>query len=150
MSVKSQRRMAAKILKIGKNRVRMDPERIDEIELAISRDEIRRLIRDKAIRKLPKKGISRTHARVLHDRKKQGKRRGLGSRQGKKGARTPSKKVWMNRIRALRKRLRELRDTHSITEDVYRKLYAVAKSGIFHSVSDLERYINNHNLRRRR
>ncbi|MCW4020117.1 MAG: 50S ribosomal protein L19e [Candidatus Bathyarchaeota archaeon] len=150
MSLKSQRRMAAEILKVGENRVWIDPERTDEVESAIAREEIRRLIRQKAIRKLPEKGVSRARARVLHEKKKKGKRRGPGSRYGSEGARTPSKEAWMMKIRAQRKRLRELKDSHAIPESVYRRLYVMAKSGSFRSVSDLNRYIEAHNLRRRR
>ena len=150
MSLKSQRRMAAEILKVGENRVWINPERIDDVELAISREEIRRLIRDRAIQKSPEKGVSRARARVLHEKKKDGKRRGQGSRRGSEGARTPSKEAWMKRIRAQRKKIRDLRDKHAITETVYRQLYIMSKSGSFRSLADLERYIDAHNLRRRR
>lgn len=150
MSLKSQRRMAAEILKVGETRVWMDPERAEEVELAITREEIRRLIHEKAIRKIPEKGVSRARARVLHEKKRKGKRRGQGSRGGSQGARAPSKEVWMKKIRAQRKRLRELKDRHAITKSVYRRLYVLAKSGSFRSVADLERYVEDHNLRRRR
>jgi len=56
----------------------------------------------------------------------------------------------MKKIRAQRKRLRELKDRHAITASVYRRLYVLAKSGSFRSVADLERYVEDHNLRRRR
>ena len=148
MNLKSQRRMAAEILKVGETRVWIDPERGEEVELAITREEIRRLIHEEAIRKVPKGGVSR--ARVVHEKRKQGKRKGPGSRTGPQGARTPRKEVWMKKIRAQRKRLRELKDRHAITESVYRRLYVLAKSGSFRSVSDLERYIADRNLRRRR
>jgi len=150
LSLKSQRRMAAEILKVGQNRVWIDPERADDVDVAITREEIRRLIREKAIRKTAEKGVSRARARVLHEKKKKGKRRGPGSRTGPQGARASSKEVWMKKIRALRKRLRELKDRHAITKGVYRRLYVLAKSGSFQSVADLERYIEDHNLRRRR
>jgi large subunit ribosomal protein L19e len=142
--------MAAEILKIGENRVWIDPERTDDVELAITREEIRRLIHEKVIRKIPEKGVSRARTRTLHEKKKEGKRRGHGSRSGTKGARTPSKEAWMKKIKAQRKRLRELRDRHVITKSVYRRLYVLSKSGSFRSVSDLERYIEAHNLKRRR
>jgi len=142
--------MAAEILKIGESRVWIDPERIEDVELAISREEIRRLIHEKAIREIPERGISRGRVRVIREKKKKGRRRGYGSRQGSKGARFPRKKAWIIRIRAQRKRLRELRDGHIITESVYRRLYIMAGSGVFRSVSSLERYIDTHNLRRRR
>ncbi|HIE19271.1 TPA: 50S ribosomal protein L19e [Candidatus Bathyarchaeota archaeon] len=150
MNLKSQRRMASEILKVGQNRVWIDPKRIEDVELAISREEIRRLIHEKAIRKLPEKGISRARTRMLHEKRKKGRRRGHGSRQGPKKARLPRKKAWIIRIRAQRRRLRELRDRHIITESVYRRLYVMAGSGVFRSVSALERYMDTHNLRRRR
>ncbi|MBS7656801.1 MAG: 50S ribosomal protein L19e [Candidatus Bathyarchaeia archaeon] len=150
MSLKSQRRMAAEILKIGTNRVWIDPERISDVESAISREEIRRLIKDKAIMKMPEKGISRARARIIHAKKTAGKRRGQGSRTGKDGARTPAKEAWIKRVRAQRKKLRELRDKHVITDTVYRKLYIMTKSGSFRSVADLDRYIEAHGLRRKR
>jgi len=66
MNLTSQRRLASKILKIGATRVRFDSNRLFEIEQAITREEIRRLIKDGAIQTVPKKGVSRGRARVLH------------------------------------------------------------------------------------
>jgi large subunit ribosomal protein L19e len=142
--------MAAEILKVGENRVWIDPERAEDVELAISREEIRRLIGDRAIKKLPEKGISRARARRLHRKKVDGKRRGHGSREGTSGARTPTKETWMRRVRAQRRRLRELRGSHALNETVYRQLYVMSKSGQFRSVADLDRYMDAHGLRRRR
>ncbi len=150
MSLKSQRRIAAEILKVGENRVWVDPNRIEEAEAAITREEIRRLIHEKVIRPIPKKGVSRARARILHEKKKKGLRKGFGSRSGSPEALVPRKEIWIRRIRALRKRLRELKDDHSITERVYRQLYVMACSGSFKSAAELERYIDAHNLRRMR
>jgi large subunit ribosomal protein L19e len=47
----------------------------------------------------------------------------------------------MKRIRALRRRLRELKEKRIITQNVYRKLYTMAKSGAFKSKAELENYI---------
>ena len=150
MSLKSQRRIAAEILKVGETRVWIDPERIEEVESAITREEIKRLIHEKAIRPLPKRGISRARARVLHEKKKKGLRRGPGSRSGTRKARLPRKRMWMMRIRALRRRLRELKSRRLIVEGAYRRLYIMAKSGAFKSIAEMERYIDAHNLWRRR
>jgi len=150
LSLKSQRRIAAEILKVGENRVWVDPNRIEEAEAAITREEIRRLIHEKVIRPIPKKGVSRARARILHEKKKKGLRKGFGSRSGSPEALVPRKEIWIRRIRALRKRLRELKDDHSITERVYRQLYVMACSGSFKSAAELERYIDAHNLRRMR
>lgn len=56
----------------------------------------------------------------------------------------------MNKIRALRKRLRELKTSRIITENAYRKLYRMASSGRFSSVADMERYMKTHELWRKR
>ena len=45
----SQRRLASQILKIGKNRVWVDPERMSDVEGAITREEVRKLIHEKVI-----------------------------------------------------------------------------------------------------
>ena len=56
----------------------------------------------------------------------------------------------MRRIRALRKRLRELKASRVITESVCRRLYDMAGSGVFESTADLERYIETRGLGRKR
>ncbi|RLI37656.1 50S ribosomal protein L19e [Candidatus Bathyarchaeota archaeon] len=150
MSLRSQRRLAAEILKVGVNRVWIDPDRIEEVESAITREEIRKLIHEGAIRALKKKGISRARARIIHEKKKKGLRRGPGSRSGTRKARLPRKRMWMMRIRALRRRLRELKSRRLIAEGAYRRLYIMAKSGAFKSIAEMERYIDAHNLWRRR
>jgi ribosomal protein L19E len=47
----------------------------------------------------------------------------------------------MTKIRALRKRLQDLKTRRIITPANYRQLYAMAGSGVFKSVGDLERHI---------
>jgi len=150
LSLKSQRRLAAEILKIGKGRVWIDPERIDYVEAAITREEIRKLIHEKVVIALPQKGVSRARARVLKEKRKKGLRRGPGGKSGSARAKISKKQAWMGRIRPLRKRLSELKDTRTITETVYRKLYDMSESGVFESKAELERYIRTHGLWRKR
>ncbi|MCD6465527.1 50S ribosomal protein L19e [Candidatus Bathyarchaeota archaeon] len=150
LNLRSQRRMAAEVLGVGEGRVWIDPERLEDVEAAITREDIRRLIHEGAIRKLKEKGVSRARARILHEKRKKGRRRGQGSRSGSRKARAKLKKVWVMKIRALRRRLRELKEKRVITTRVYRQLYLKAKSGVFRSISDLHRYIEVHGLRRKR
>ncbi len=147
MSVRSQRRIAAEILKVGENRIWLDPEDIDAISSAITRTEIRKLIHEGAIRPLPKAGTSRGRTRRLKAKKRTGRRTGSGSR---KGAGVSQKTAWMNRIRSIRERLRELRDKRMIPTGTYRKLLLMAKGGSFRSSSHLDEYIEAHKLARRR
>ncbi|MHA1534170.1 MAG: 50S ribosomal protein L19e [Promethearchaeota archaeon] len=149
MSLKAQKRMAAEILKCGENRVYFDPYLIDEIKMAITREDIRNLVKEGIIIKKYKKGNSKYRKNLLHERKKKGRARGIGKRKGKKGARTPKKKKWMNRIRPQRRELKKLRDRKLITTATYRKLYKNAKGGMFTSVAQMNRYIKEKDLIRR-
>lgn len=141
VSLRSQRRLAAKILKTGENKVWINPDRTDDVEIAISRGEIRKLIHEGAIKCIPATGVSRARARMIHEKKKKGLRRGPGRRKGPPTARVSRKEVWMAKIRALRRRLRELKTRRIITQENYRQLYSMAGSGVFKSVADLERNI---------
>ncbi|MGB9683951.1 MAG: 50S ribosomal protein L19e, partial [Candidatus Bathyarchaeales archaeon] len=116
----------------------------------ITREEIRKLIHEGVIKPLKEKGVSRARARLVHEKKKKGLRRGSGSRSGAGKARISKKEAWMKRVRALRKRLRELKDSKIITESTYRELYSMVKSGRFESIADMERHIKAHDLWRKR
>ena len=150
VSVRSQRRLAAEILKTGENRVWVDPGRTDDVEVAISREEIRKLIHEGAIKRFPIIGVSRARARMIHKKKKKGLRRGRGRRQGSSTARVRRKEVWVAKIRALRRRLRELKIRRTISQENYRQLYSMAGSGVFKSVADLERHIKSQGQWRKR
>jgi large subunit ribosomal protein L19e len=148
--LRSQRRLAAQILKVGENRVWMDPDRTDDIEAAMTREEIKKLAHEGTIKRAAAKGVSRGRARVLHEKKKKGRRRGLGTRGGSAHSRISRKESWMSRIRALRKRLRNLKDDKIVSVNTYRHAYKLASSGRFESVADLERYLKSHELWRKR
>lgn len=149
-NLSNQRRLAAEILKIGKNRVWIDPERIDDVDAAITREEIRKLIHEKVITSLPVKGVSRSRAKTIIEKKRKGRRQGSGSKTGSPQAKITKKEAWITRIRALRKRLRELKSSRIITESTYRKIYLVAGSGKFESIADLDRYLKTNDLWRNR
>lgn len=149
MNLTNQRRLAASLLEVGVNRVWIDPEKIEDVEGAITRSEIRKLIREGSIKALPENGTSRGRARVLAQKKRSGRRIGAGTKKGKKNAEVSEKTVWMNKIRALRRKLTELRDQRIITVGTYRNLYMKAKGGEFRSLAELDRHINEQKLRRR-
>ena len=148
--LKNQRRLASQLLKIGQNRVWIDPERTEDAEVAMTREEIRRLIHEGAIKSRPEVGVSRGRARVLHAKKKRGRRSGAGGKSGAAHAKISRKEAWMSKIRALRKRLRELRTRKIVTGDTYRQVYMMASSGRFESVAEMDRYIKSHELWRKR
>jgi large subunit ribosomal protein L19e len=146
----SQRRLAAQILKVGQNRVWIDPERTDDVEGAITRDDVKKLIHEKVITALQEKGVSRARAKAVQRKKQRGRRKGPGSHGGSGYAKISKKEAWMSKIRSLRKRLRELKTSRVITETTYSQVYRMAGSGRFESVGDLERYLKAHDLWRKR
>ena len=148
MNLKLQRRIAASILNVGEGRIWMDPTAMDEIANAITKQDVEELVESGLIRRKPVKGTSRARARIRDIKKKKGRRRGHGSRKGAKGARMPRKEQWMKRIRALRRRLKEMRESGEIDRKTYRLLYRKAKGGAFRSVAHLEAYVEAHELKR--
>lgn len=147
----SQRRLASEILKIGQNRVWIDPDRVDDVEGAITREEIRKLIHEKIIIRRPEKSVSRSRAKLVREKKRKGRRTGPGSHGGSGYASAvPKKELWMRKIRSLRRKLRELKASHVITEKTYTQTYRMAGSGRFESIADMERYLKTHDLWRKR
>ena len=146
MNLTTQKRLAADILKVGLNRVWIDPERIEQVSRAITRDGVRQLIDQGAIKAKPQTGISSYRSKKIAQQKKKGKRKGKGSVKGAKHARTPKKQAWMTTIRALRTDLRDMRDAGEIDATTYRKLYKMAKGGAFTSKSYMKNYARDHDM----
>ncbi len=130
-----QKKLAAKILKVGEKRVWLDPSQAKEIKAAITKADIRKLIQKKAIKVLPEK---------IKKSKEKKKRKGTGRRKGRKYARVSKKEKWMSTVRSLRKMLKELRSSKQINRATYRKLYLLVKGGMFRSRSHLRIYLEQH------
>jgi large subunit ribosomal protein L19e len=148
--LKSQRRLAAQILKIGRNRVWINPERMGDVEGAITREEVRKLIHEKIIDSQPEKGVSRSRAKTIREKKLKGRRSGPGSITGAGHAKVTKKDAWMLKIRSLRRKLRELKASRVITEETYSQYYRMAGSGRFQSIAELERNLKANELWRKR
>jgi large subunit ribosomal protein L19e len=139
----AQKRLAADVLDVGKDRVWMDPDAQEEIAEAITREDIRDLVQSGTIQAKDARGNSRGRARERNAKRSYGHKKGAGSRRGKAGARQNKKQDWASRIRAQRRRLRELRDDGPLDRSQYRELYNKASGGEFDSVARLEAYIEN-------
>lgn len=143
MNLKVQRRMASDIMKCGVNRVRfnfpkgMTDEEIDAVTNAITKNDVRELVERGYVFSAPEQGTSRGRARLRIKRRRYGRRRGPGSREGAKYARDPRKGRWVAKVRALRETLRELKDTGKITKQIYRQYYVKIKGGMFKSRAHL-------------
>ncbi len=145
-----QRRLAASELGVGESRIWInpDPSVAEELAAAITREDIRAQIDAGNIKAKPKKGNSRARFRARAAKRAYGHGKGPGRRRGAKGARAPSKDLWMSRIRALRRRLRELKESRKIDQHAYRLLYRKAKGGEYRSIAHLDAYIKAKGLMR--
>ena len=132
-----QRRLAADLLKCGIGRIWMDPEASEKIKKAITRNDVRGLIKDDLIKKLPVKKKKSTA--------KKSKQR-TGSRKGSKGARRGKKERWLKAVRPQRRLLKELKDGGELRPGAYRKMYMRIKGGSFRSKAHLQLYLKEKKL----
>lgn len=136
MSLRSKRELAARILKCGVNRVWIDPSRLDEVEEALTKADIRKLINSGVIKARQKVGVSKVRARYIAKQKKSGRRSGHGKRKGGKFARAPRKTQWIKKIRALRLELKAHKK--ELPPKIYRNFYVLASSGMFRDRAHLK------------
>ncbi|MCH8014339.1 MAG: 50S ribosomal protein L19e [Candidatus Dadabacteria bacterium] len=118
----------------------------DEIKEAITKADIKSLIKDKAIRERKTRGISGHRTNRNRLQKSKGRRSGPGSIKGSKHARLSKKSRWINHIRIQRMFLQNLRDKDVIDKSSYRSLYMKSKGGFFRSKRHIKLYIEERNL----
>ncbi len=122
VNLRTKRQLVSRILGIGVDRVKFDPEYLDDVADAITRDNIRSLITANVIQIKPIKGTSKGRA---YFKKLQRGKRGTkqGSKKGSKGARIGKKEVYVNKIRAMRHQLKVSKSRKELANDSYWKLY---------------------------
>ena len=133
-----QKKLAAKIMKTGISRVWLDPEKMKDIEKAITKWDVRKLIKKNDIKIVPKK------IKVKSAVKK--RKRGPGSREGKKYAIVPRKRRWISTVRPQRRMLKELKTSGQMNRAAYRRLYNLVKGGMFRSRAHLKLYLEQNKL----
>ncbi len=146
MKLSLQKRLAATISGCSEKKVKFNLDSLKDIKEAITKIDIRGLIKDKAIVIEKSKGVSKGRTRKKKEQKKKGRQRGQGKRKGTKNAREPRKRTWINKIRSQRAFLAKLKEKKIINLESYRMLYNKAKGGYFRSKRHIDLYINEHNL----
>ncbi len=149
MMLDVQKRLAADILKCSPKRVKFTDERLNDIKESITKADIRGLINDRAIYKVPARGISRYWAKERLFQQKKGRQKGFGSRRGVKTARTDPKRAWINKIKSQRAFLMMLKEKKMLETPVWRELYLKSKGGFFRSVRHIKLYATEHNMIRK-
>jgi len=146
MNLTTQKRLSADIFGCSPKKVWFDSSRLEDIKGAITKVDIRSLMKQNVIMQKPDRGVSRGRARKVHVQKVKGRRKGHGSRQGKQTSRLPRKLVWINKIRAQRELLNILKDKNVIDKKTFRMLYLKAKGGFFRSRRHIKVYLEEHGL----
>lgn len=142
----TQKRIAAGLLKVGKSRIWIDPKSLEEVAEAVTRDDVRKLIKRNVIQRKNKKGNSRSRYKRAKAQRDKGRRKGPGSRKGTRNAREPSKERWIKNVRAMRKKLKDLRNTGKIEKSVYRQYYNKVKGGVFRNTSQLVAHLKEYGM----
>ena len=121
---------------VGINRIRFEPDKLDEVGDSITRENIRTLINNGTIWTVKPKGTSRARAKAkLIIRRKHGT--GLGSKKGKKTARTGKKELYVIKVRSMRYHLKVLKDRNDINRETYWSLYKKVNGGQVRSLAHL-------------
>lgn len=146
MELKAQKRIAAQVLKCSPKKVVFDATNLETIKEALTRADIKDLINSNVIAKKPENEQSRVRARKIQAQKRKGLRKGTGSRKGTANARLNPKLNWMNRIRAQRDLIKQLRENNRIAVSTYRNLYGKVKGNYFRNKKHIKTYLEEQNL----
>ena len=141
MELVAQKRLAARVMNCGVSRVWIDPARLGDVAQAITTADIRRLVADGVISKVPEKGVSKGRYRKMAEQKRKGRRKGKGSRKGNLGTRFDRKHAWINRVRAQRKLAKEMLAAGKLDKGKYKNIYRKIKGGFFRSRAHLMSYV---------
>jgi len=149
MKIHKKKRIAARVLGVGRNKITFDPEKLDEVSGALTRKDINSLIKKGivSVKKTSSQSRSRKRKDILKKRK--GRIQKTGSRKGTKKARNPPKKEWMRKIRLQRAYLLTLKMKNLLTVADYRNLRAKSKGGFFRSLRHLKLYIQERGMLRK-
>ena len=131
VNLRLRKRLAARVLGVGVDRVWFDHEALEDLEGSDTRDDMRALKARGIIKILPVKG----------QRRRVKGRQGPGRRKGKKTSKLSKKERWMMRVRAQRRLLRSLKERKTMTPREYRRLYSLVGGGMFRTKARLLEYV---------
>ena len=134
MTIATVRRLAADIMNVGENKIKISPDGLKEAEGALTRSDVRGLIDKGIVKKLPPQGRAST------------KRVGRTGRGRRRGTPISHKDVWMMKIRSQRNVYHMLVESGALKQESKRAVYSKIKSGMLRSKRALLIYLKEANL----
>jgi ribosomal protein L19E len=132
MKEERAKQIASQILNSGVSRIKILPNAIEDVKKALTRSDIKKLIEEKKIIAVAKK------QKMKKERKKKSVKK--GSAKARKGVR------WEDIVRAQRRLLKKLKEEKKITNQTFKKVYKLIKSGNFSSKSSLLTFLKDQKL----
>lgn len=140
INLRDKRELAARTLGVGVNRIKLEPEFMEDVLDAITRGDIRSLVTARTIYVAKIKGTSRGRTRARHLKvRKRG--RGPGSKKGRKTARQGKKQIWVRKVRSMRRHIKILKSRNDISNKAYWSLYTKIRGGHVRSLSHLRELV---------
>lgn len=133
--------IAVKITHKGINKIKFKPDALEEINKALTREDVKKLIKDGNIIIQEDKHNISFHSKVLKHKRKQGRSRGPGKKKGTKKARGVIS--YKKKIRAQRRILRSLKQEKIIDNDLFKSFNRLVRGNIFTTKISLLNHIKN-------
>lgn len=146
MAMNTVRRIASELLRVGESKVKFKTDATQKISEALTREDIRSLIKEGSIFAQAKFGVSRIRGREKKAQIRKGRRSGAGSKKGTFAARLGEKENWMAKVRSQRRHLRQLVASGKLAEGAQRRIYGMIKGNAFKGVKVLDIYLKDNKL----
>ncbi len=146
MAMNTVRRISSEVLGVGESKIRFKTDAASKIGEALTREDVRSLIKDGSIYAMQPRGVSRARGNKKKAQMRKGRRFGHGSRKGTYNTRVGKKENWIAKVRAQRKYLFALVEQKKLADGVHRKIYRMIKGNAFKGVKVLEIYLRDNKM----
>ncbi len=129
MTIKFVKRVASEMLGRGVRAIRIKDSALEEAKRALTKDDVRKLIKEGSIYAEPEKHNLSLHGKLLKVKREKGRKRGYGKRRGTAKARAG--RVWEKKVRSQRLLLRKLKEMKKLDNKTFNRFYALIKGNAF-------------------
>ena len=135
MGIRFAKRAAAEILGRGVSAIRIRHESASDAAKALTREDIRRMIKDGSIFAIKAKHNLSENSKFLKKARAEGRSRGTGRRRGTSKAR--SRRLWAKKVRSQRRLLKELKKMKKVDNAIFTAFYRQIKGGQYATKANL-------------